>query len=272
MRILFIGDIMGHAGRDAVRDHLPNLRARLKPDVVIANGENSAHGFGHTPKICEELYGYGVHCITSGNHVWDQREIIPYFDRDPNLIRPINYPAGSPGRGTTTITLPDGRSVLVVNAMGRLFMDALDDPFAALDQLVTANPMGVGGVNAIFLDLHAEATSEKQAMAHFLDGRISAVVGTHTHTPTADARILPNGTAYQTDAGMTGDYNSVIGMVTEIAIPRFTRKVPGERLRPAEGDATLCGVFIETDDKTGLAKAIAPVRVGANLQNQIPDV
>lgn len=265
MKILFIGDIVGRSGRDAVRDYLPLLRSRLSLDVVIANGENSAHGFGHTPKICDDLFDYGVDVITSGNHIWDQREIIPYLDRMPRLIRPINYPAGTVGRGHVVLDISGGRKIMVINAMGRLFMDPLDDPFAVIRGILDQYPLGAQGIHAIFVDFHGEASSEKQSLACHLDGRVSAVVGTHTHVPTADARILPGGTAFQTDAGMTGDYDSVIGMRKDLAIARFVRKVPGEKLSPCEGPAMLCGVFIETDDTNGHAVHIHPVRIGQGL-------
>lgn len=265
MRILFIGDIVGRSGRDALKTYLPDLRKSLALDVVIANGENSAHGFGHTPKICEEIFSYGVDVITSGNHVWDQREVIPYLEREKRLIRPLNYPPGTVGRGSVVIEVSGGRKILVINAMARLFMDPLDDPFAIVKNLLDQSSLGPRGFHAIFLDFHGEASSEKQAMAYYLDGRVSAVVGTHTHVPTADARILPGGTAFQTDAGMTGDYNSVIGMRVDLAVARFVRKVPGEKLTPCEGPAMLCGVFVETDDQTGLAVSIRPIRVGAGL-------
>ncbi len=265
MKILFIGDIVGRSGRDAVRDYLPLLRTRLSLDVVIANAENSAHGFGHTPKICDDLYSYGVDVITSGNHVWDQREIIPYLDRIPRMIRPINYPPGTVGRGHVILDVSGGRKIMVINAMGRLFMDPLDDPFAVIRGLLDQYPLGSNGIHAIFLDFHGEASSEKQAIAYHLDGRVSAVIGTHTHVPTADARILPGGTAFQTDAGMTGDYDSVIGMRKDLAVARFVRKVPGEKLSPCEGPAMLCGVFIETNDTTGHATEIRSVRIGQGL-------
>lgn len=266
MKILFIGDIAARAGRDALMKYLPECIKTLMPDVVIVNGENAAHGIGINEKYANEIFDAGANIITLGNHSWDQREVIPYIQREPKLIRPINYPAGTPGNGSVVYTLPDGRKILVVNAMGRLFMDPLDDPFAALDNIVKAHQMG-RLVQAIFVDFHAEATSEKMAMAHYLDGRVSAVVGTHTHIPTADAQIFPKGTAFQSDAGMTGDYNSVIGMKIDVPIMRFTRKFALERLSPAEGEGTLCGTFVVTDDKTGLAVSIHPVRKGPRLHN-----
>jgi 2',3'-cyclic-nucleotide 2'-phosphodiesterase len=253
MRILFIGDVSGRSGRDAVTAHLPGLKKKLAVDVVVLNGENAAHGAGITDKICRKFYEDGVDCITTGNHIWDQREIIAYIDSDPKLLRPLNYPKGTPGRGHYIHQLDDGRKILVINAMGRLFMDTLDDPFAAVDELVGKNRMG-RDVSAILVDFHAEATSEKYSFGHYLDGRVSAVVGTHTHVPTADEQILAGGTAYQTDTGMCGDYDSVIGVRKDLPILRFTRKMPTEKFVQADGEGTMCAVLIETDDKTGLAK------------------
>ncbi len=266
MKILFIGDIVARSGREALIQHLPELKKKLEPDVVIVNGENAAHGIGINEKICVEMFDNSVDIITLGNHTWDQREVIPYIQREPRLIRPVNYPAGTPGNGYIIHTLRDGRKILVVNAMARLYMDPMDDPFAAMNELVTKYPL-MKSVHASFLDFHGEASSEKMAMAHYLDGRISCVVGTHTHIPTADAQIFPKGTAYQTDAGMTGDFNSVIGMRTEVPIQRFTRKFSIDKLSPADGEGCVCGIFVETDDKTGLAKSIVPVRKGARLHN-----
>lgn len=271
MRILFIGDIFGRSGREALEKHLPHLRGQLKPDVVIVNGENAAHGIGITGKMCEDFYALKVDCITTGNHVWDQREIIPYIARDEKLLRPINYPSGSPGKGHYKITLNDGRKILIINAMARLFMDAVDDPFSAVNEIVAAERLGQS-VQAIFVDFHGEASSEKMSLAHYLDGRISALVGTHTHIPTADAHVLMGGTGYQTDAGMTGDYDSVIGVRKDIPVQKFVNKMPGEKMVPAGGEATVCGTFIVTDDNTGLCMAIEPVRVGPRLGNVIPQL
>lgn len=268
MRILFIGDVVARSGREALIQHLPALKQNLTPDVIIVNGENAAHGIGINEKICTEMFEIGVDIITLGNHAWDQREVIPYIQREPRLLRPVNYPSGTPGNGHVVHTLRDGRKILVVNAMARLFMDPMDDPFAAMNELVTKYPL-MKSVQASFLDFHGEASSEKMAMAHYLDGRISCVVGTHTHIPTADAQVLPKGTAYQTDAGMTGDFNSVIGMRIEVPIQRFTRKFSIDKLSPADGDGCVCGIFVETDDKTGLAKSIVPVRKGARLNNTL---
>jgi metallophosphoesterase (TIGR00282 family) len=266
MRILFIGDVVGRSGREALLEHLPRLKQKLATDVVIVNGENAAHGFGINDKICFEMFAAGVDVITTGNHVWDQREVIPYIQKEPRLLRPINFPEGTGGQGSYKHVLPDGRKILVVNAMARLFMDPLDYPFSALAKLVQANPLGPN-LQAIFVDFHGEASSEKAALAHFLDGRVSAVIGTHTHVPTADGRVLSKGTAFQTDAGMTGDYDSVIGMKTDVPIQRFTRKFSIEKLTPADGVAMVCGVLVVTDDRTGLASAIEPVRVGVGLTN-----
>lgn len=265
MRLLFVGDLVGKAGRQAVIDRLPDLKRRLAIDFAVINGENAAHGFGITPRICEDLFDAGADCITLGNHAWDQREIMAHIDGEPRLIRPANYPDGTPGRGSTLLPAPGGRQVLVVNLMARLFMDPLDDPFSAVDRILGEIEMP-RDVDAILVDFHGEATSEKMAMGHWLDGRVSLVVGTHSHIPTADHHLLAGGTAYQTDAGMTGDYDSVIGMKKEISVQRFVRKVPGERMAPADGDATLCGVVVDTDDRTGLARAIAPIRLGGRLQ------
>src|SRR5215469_9231291 len=268
MKILLCGDVVGRAGRAAVTEHVPALRRMLGLDFVVVNGENAAAGFGITDKICAELYAAGVDAITTGNHVWDRREIIPYIPGDPRLLRPANFPRGTPGRGSHVYQLADGRRVFLANLMARLFMDALDDPFAEVEALLAEQRLGE--VDAIIVDFHGEATSEKMAMGQLLDGRVSLVVGTHSHVPTADAQILPRGTAYQTDAGMCGDYDSVIGMQKAAAVARFVTKMPGERLQVAEGPATLCGVVVETDDATGLARRIAPVRMGGRLIPSLP--
>ncbi|MBX6370376.1 MAG: YmdB family metallophosphoesterase [Rhodospirillales bacterium] len=269
MRLLYCGDVVGRAGRDAVVSQVPVLRRRLALDFVAVEGENAAHGFGITSTICEEFFAAGVDAITLGNHAWDQREILQYIAGEPRLLRPANAPEGTPGAGTGVFTTADGRRVLVVNVMTRLFMDALDDPFRIAREAVENAPLGE--VQAAIVDVHGEATSEKMAMGHHLDGSVSLVVGSHSHVPTADAQILPGGTAYQTDAGMCGDYDSVIGMRKETAVARFVTKLPGERLAPAEGPGTLCGVFVETDDATGLARRIAPVRVGGRLIETLPE-
>jgi len=268
MRLLLCGDVVGRPGREAVAAHVPRLRHELALDFVVVNGENAAHGFGITDKICAELYASGVDVITTGNHVWDRREIMAYIGGDPRLLRPLNFPAGTPGNGHGVYRLADGRAVVVANAMARLFMDAIDDPFAAIDRLLREHRLGDG--TAILIDFHGEATSEKTAMGHFCDGRASAVIGTHSHVPTADFRILARGTAYMTDVGMCGDYDSVIGMRKEGSVARFVTKVPGDRLEVAEGEATLCAVLIETDDATGFAREIEPLRLGGLLAPHWP--
>jgi 2',3'-cyclic-nucleotide 2'-phosphodiesterase len=269
MRILFLGDIVGRSGRDGVATHLPDLRRKLGLDFVIVNGENAAHGFGITGQIAQGLYQCGVDAITTGNHIWDQREIVPHIAGDPKLLRPVNFPKGTPGQGMGVYTLADGRKVVVVNVMCRLFMDPLDDPFTGVDEAIARHPLA-GVSQAIVIDVHGEATSEKMALGYYFDGRASLVVGTHSHVPTADARILPKGTAYQTDAGMCGDYDSIIGMKKEVPIARFTKKMPTERLTPAEGEATICGVYVETDNRSGLARRIEPLRLGGILVNTVP--
>ena len=269
MRILFIGDVVGRSGREAVAAALPRLRDALRIDLTIVNAENASHGFGLAPEMAAALFNAGADTITLGNHAWDRKEIIPYIAETPRLLRPLNYPPGTPGRGSVTVELGGGRRALVLQAMGRLFMDTLDCPFRGIAAELAKHRLG-GTVAAIFVDFHAEASSEKMAFAHFLDGQVSAVVGTHTHCPSADAQILPGGTAFQSDAGMSGDYDSVIGMAKDAAALRFWRKMPGERLSPAEGEATVCGTFVETDDSTGLAKRIEPVRVGGRLAAAMP--
>jgi len=269
MHILYCGDVVGRPGREAVIDNLPTLRDKLTLDFVVVCGENAAGGFGITPKICEALYAAGTDVITLGNHAWDQREIVGYIDGDPRLIRPQNFPAGTPGRGASIYPTSGGRKVLVIQIMTRLFMDPLDDPFSGVEAVLAKHRLG-GTVDAIILDIHGEATSEKMALGHFVDGRVSAAVGTHTHVPTADCQILPGGTAYMTDIGMCGDYDSVIGMKKDVPIARFTRKMPTERLSAADGDGTLCAVYVETDEKTGLATRVAPLRMGGRLAPHWP--
>jgi metallophosphoesterase (TIGR00282 family) len=267
MNILFLGDIIGKPGRDAVAAELPDLRSRLKPDLVIANGENAAHGFGLTRAIAEEFFAMGIDVISSGNHWADQKEILTYIDNEDRILRPRNYPKGTPGRGANLYQTPAG-SVLVINVMGRVFMDALDDPFAAVEAELAACPLGEAA-DAIVVDMHAETTSEKMAMGHFCDGRASLVVGTHTHVPTADAQILPGGTAYQSDAGACCDYDSVIGMDKAEPMQRFLRKISSARFTPATGPVTVCGVYVQTNGK-GLGERIEPIRVGGRLKQTIP--
>lgn len=269
MRILFCGDVVGKSGRNAVLSHIPDLRRQLDLDFVVVNGENAAHGFGITEGICQDFYDVGVDAITTGNHVWDRREIIGYIGADRRLLRPLNYPEGTPGVGANVYSIADGRRVMVMQVMGRLFMDPLDDPFAAAEKALRNHRLGVS-VDCIVADVHAEATSEKLSMGYVLDGRVSMAVGTHSHVPTADTRILPGGSAYMTDVGMCGDYDSVIGMQKQTAVARFTSKMPAGRLEPADGEATLCAVYVETDEATGLARHVAPLRIGGCLSRRWP--
>ena len=271
MRILFIGDIVGRSGRAILLARLPGLMQDWKLDFVAVNGENAAGGFGITEAIYQEFVDAGADAVTGGNHSWDQKEALVFIERAPKLMRPINYPAGTPGRGVALIEARNGARVLVVNAMGRIFMDALDDPFPAVERELAACPLRQAA-DAIIIDIHGEATSEKQAMGHFCDGRASLVVGTHTHVPTADHQILPRGTAFVSDVGMTGDYDSVIGMDKEEPLVRFLRKIPTARFEPALGEATLCALAVETDDATGLARRVGAVRLGGRLEAGTADI
>ena len=269
MRLLFLGDVVGRSARNAVVRHLPGLVSDYRLDFVVVNGENAAGGFGITEDIVRAFLDAGADEITTGNHVFDQREALTFAAHEERFLRPANFPPGTPGRGAGLFLARNGARVLVVNVMGRVFMEALDDPFAAIDRELSACPLGEQA-DAIVVDVHAEASSEKQAMGHHLDGRATLVVGTHTHVPTSDYRILPGGTAFQTDTGMCGDYNSVIGMEKEEPLRRFLTKVPGERFTPAQGAATLAGIAVETDDATGLAVACAPLRIGGALAETRP--
>jgi len=271
LRIIYLGDVVGRSGRDALNKHLPSLHKNLKPDFVVVNGENAAGGFGITEKICNQFFDLNIDVITTGNHVWDQQETASHIEREPRLIRPANYPPGTPGRGANIYKTKDGRKVLVIQLMGRIFMDALDDPFAELENQLTKVKLG-STVDFILVDIHAEATSEKTAIGVFADGRVSLVAGTHSHVPTADTRILPNRTAFQTDIGMCGDYNSIIGMDHKEPLRRFTKKISGGRFSPALGEATVCGIMVETDDQTGLAVRVAPIRLGGRLMQETPTV
>jgi metallophosphoesterase (TIGR00282 family) len=270
LRILFIGDVVGRSGRAIVSERLPGLVRDWKLDLVLLNGENAAGGFGITEAIFNEFIDAGVDAVTLGNHAWDQREALVFIERAPKLIRPINFPKGTPGKGAAMIEAKNGAHALVINAMGRIFMDPLDDPFTMIDNELNACPLK-NGADAIVLDFHCEATSEKQSMGHFVDGRASLVVGTHTHAPTADHQILPAGTGFISDIGMTGDYDSVIGMEKEEPLARFLTGLTTGRYEPASGTATLSGVAVETDDKTGLATKIAPVRLGGKLEQAKPE-
>jgi 2',3'-cyclic-nucleotide 2'-phosphodiesterase len=269
MRMLFVGDVVGRSGRMVVTERLPGLIRDWKLDCVVVNGENAAGGFGITEAIYHELVEAGADAVTLGNHAWDQKEALVFIERAPRLVRPINYPAGTPGRGTALIAAKNGARVLVVNVMGRVFMDPLDDPFAAVDRELMACPLR-HGADAIVIDMHAETTSEKQAMGHFCDGRASIVAGTHTHAPTADLRVLPGGTAFMSDVGMTGDYESVIGMAKDEPLQRFLRRISSARFEPATGPATLCGLAVETDPESGLARKAGAVRLGGCLEQATP--
>ncbi len=271
MRLAFFGDIVGRSGRKAYVDGIGGLRERLKLDFVMVNGENAAGGFGITQEIYQDLIDAGSDVVTLGNHAWDQREALVFIQREPALLRPLNYPPGTPGNGSGLYEAAGGKQVLVMNVLGRVSMDAVDDPFQAVDHQLSACPLRAS-CDAIVIDMHAEATSEKMAMGHFADGRASLVVGTHTHVPTSDHQILPDGTAYITDVGMCGDYNSVIGMDKDEPVNRFVTKLPGQRFTPALGEATVSGVVVDTDDATGLATRIAPIRMGGRLEPTWPDL
>ncbi|HEY0223119.1 MAG TPA: TIGR00282 family metallophosphoesterase [Pseudolabrys sp.] len=270
MRILFIGDIVGRSGRAVINERLPGLIKDWKLDLVVINGENAAGGFGITEVIYNELIDAGADAVTLGNHAWDQREALVFIERAPRLVRPVNYPKGTPGRGAALVDTKNGKRALVINAMGRVFMDAMDDPFAAVEREIEACPLK-SGADAIIVDIHCEATSEKQSMGYFVDGRVSLVVGTHTHVQTSDYRIMPGRTAFVSDVGMTGDFESCIGMNKDEPLNRFLRKLPGSKFEAASGPATLCGLAVETDDTSGLALKVGAVRLGGILEQAQPD-
>ena len=264
MKILFLGDVMGRSGRHSLRDHLPQAITDHNIDFVIANGENAAGGFGITENICSELYSYGVNVITTGNHLWDQKEINSYIDKDQNLLKPYNFAEGSPGLGFNIYELANKEKIAVINIMGNLFMRSCDNAFFKIEEVL--QKIDVNDLSFIFVDFHAEASSEKMAMGHHLDGRVTAVVGTHTHVPTADANIMEHGTAYQTDAGMCGDYDSVIGTKKQEFVRKFaTQDTERKRVPPADGIGTLCGVIIESQDNNFLAKNIQSIRIGGKI-------
>ncbi len=257
MRILFVADVIGGPGRKVAKGLLGLLRKDYAADAVILNGENAAGGFGITPDAVAEFFAMGVDVITTGNHVWDKREILPLLDKEPRLLRPANFPEGNPGRGVTTVSIGPIR-LAVINLQGRVYMTPIDDPFRMADELVK----GLSDeADVIVVDFHAEATSEKQAMGHWLDGRVAAVVGTHTHVQTADERILPRGTAYITDLGLTGSLGGIIGMKPEISLQRQLLQARGERMQPADTDLHLQGVVVVVDEATGEARSIERVSV-----------
>ncbi|MGH1350249.1 MAG: TIGR00282 family metallophosphoesterase [Methyloligellaceae bacterium] len=270
MRLLFLGDVVGRAGREVISSQLPRLKERYDLDFVIVNGENAAGGHGITEKIYQEFRDAGADVVTTGNHVWDQREALIFIEREPRLLRPLNYPAGTPGKGCGLFEAGNGAQVLVINAMGRVFMNDLDCPFLAVEREIEM--CGLKEVaDVIFIDFHAEATSEKQAFAHYFDGRTTCIVGTHTHVPTSDYRVLNGGTGYMSDVGMCGDYDSVLGMEKDEPVQRFISRIPSGRFQPSLGAPTLCGLAIEVDDATGLVKDIEPVRLGGCLKSTEPD-
>ncbi|MCV2888158.1 TIGR00282 family metallophosphoesterase [Ruegeria aquimaris] len=270
MKILFLGDVMGRAGRAAVVEHLPRLRAEWKLDFVVVNGENASNGMGLSGEHAKVLLDAGADCLTLGDHAFDQKDMLQYIEGDSRIVRPINYAKGAPGRGHRLFNAPGGRKVLVAQVLGQVFMKRpYDDPFSAIEPVLKSHPRG-GLANAVIVDMHCEATSEKMAMGHFCDGRASLVVGTHTHVPTADAMVMPGGTGYLSDAGMCGDYDSVIGMDKAEPMRRFITGMAKTRFTPALGAATVSGVYIETDDRSGAATRIAMVRVGGRLEQSGP--
>ena len=266
MNILICGDIVGRPGREIVEKFLPDLIKKYEISFVIVNGENSANGFGITKKICEQLYSIGVDVITTGNHVWDQKEIVSYINDDPRLLRPCNYSKDTPGKGYGVYKLKDGNLIVVINVMCRLFMDSIGDPFNSLTEMIEDINIKYGD-QIIIVDIHGESTSEKMALGHFLDGKVTAIFGTHTHVPTADLHILEKGTFYQTDLGMCGDYDSVIGMKKELSIQRFTKKFLKTRLEPSSGEGTLCGTLIKIDSRKKVTEFDQIVK-GGRLRNK----
>ncbi len=264
MKIGVFGDIVGRSGRRALCEALPRIKRRHALDFIVVNGENAAGGFGVNAEIVEALIAAGADVVTTGNHAFDQRDDVDVFRAEPRLLRPLNFPKSNPGRGAGLYQTKEGQPVLVLHAQGQVEMHPCDDPFAAIDAAMATLALG-RDADAIIVDFHAEATSEKQAMGHYLDGRVTAVLGTHTHTPTADERVLAGGTAYMSDIGMCGDYDSVIGMEKTEPLRRFLTKMPSQRFQPAAGEATLCGVIVETAP-SGLASSIEPLRLGGCLR------
>lgn len=270
MRILFLGDVVGRAGRVALAQRLKALQAAWRIDFTIVNGENTTSGIGLSGDHAKQIFDAGANVITLGDHAFDQKEMLQFIDTEPRIIRPINFAKSAPGRGARIFEAPGGRRILVAQILGQVFMKRpFDDPFSAADLLLKAHPRG-GSVQASLIDFHCEATSEKMAMGHFCAGRVSVVVGTHTHVPTADTMILNGGTAFMSDAGMCGDYNSVIGMDKDEPLRRFVTGMGKGRFQPSMGEATLSGLFVETDDKTGAAIKAYPVRDGGRLQTTFP--
>ena len=272
MRILFLGDVMGRAGRAAIAERLAELRGRLRCDFCVVNGENASGGMGLTGGHAQLLLDSGADVVTLGDHAFDQKDMLSFVQKEPRVLRPLNFAKDAPGRGVGVFEASRGRKVMVAQVLGNVFMRrAFDDPFSALDATLRAHPMSaMAGVQASVIDFHAEATSEKMSAGHFCDGRVSLVVGTHTHVPTGDTQILPCGSGYMTDAGMCGDYDSIIGMDKAEPMRRFVTGMSKERFSPAMGDVTLSGVLVETDDRSGLATAIWPIREGGRLSQSLP--
>jgi metallophosphoesterase (TIGR00282 family) len=270
MKILFLGDVMGRAGRKAVTERLAGIRKDWNLDFVVVNAENASAGMGLTGTHAKSLLAAGADCLTLGDHAFDQRDMLAFIETEPRVLRPLNFAKTAPGKGAAMFTSASGRKVFVAQVLGQVFMKRpFDDPFSAIDAALKAAPLG-GAASAVIVDMHAEATSEKTAMGLWCDGRASLVAGTHTHVPTADARILEKGAAYLTDAGMCGDYDSVIGMDKLEPITRFVTGMPKSRFTPANGEATLCGVCVVTDDATGRAESVTPVRIGGRLSGAEP--
>ncbi len=270
MRILFLGDVVGRTGREAIASRLPALRTDWRLDFIVVNGENATNGAGLSPPHAKAMFEAGADCITLGDHAFDQREMLQFIETEPRILRPLNFAKSAPGRGARLFEATRGRKILVAQALGQVFMNRpFDDPFSEIEAVLKTHPLG-GQAQASLIDMHCEATSEKMAMGHWCDGRASVVVGTHTHVPTADTMILPRGTAYQSDAGMCGDYNSVIGMDPSVPLRRFITGMPGGRFTPAEGEATLSGIYVETDDQTGKTTAAVAVRQGGRLSQTGP--
>ena len=267
MKILFLGDVVGRSGRSAVIKHLPSLINENLIDFSIVNAENATSGMGLSAKHAKEILEIGANCITLGDHAFDQKDMLQFIEQEDRILRPLNFSKSAPGKGPKIYADKRGRKIIVSEALGQVFMKRpFDDPFSEIDGVLRKNILG-GAVQASFVDIHCEATSEKMALGHFCDGRVSAVIGTHTHVPTSDTMILPKGTAYQTDAGMCGSFNSVIGMDKAEPLRRFVTGMSKERFKPAEDEGTLCGAIIETDDKSGLAKSIKMLRLGGSLQS-----
>ncbi len=270
MKILFLGDVMGRAGRAAVAERLPKLRADWGLDFVVVNGENASGGMGLTGEHAKLILAAGADVVTLGDHAFDQKDMLRFIETEPRVIRPVNYAKEAPGKGARLFEDRRGRKVLVAQVLGQVFMKRpFDDPFSAIDGVLRAHPLG-GLAQAVVVDVHCEATSEKMAMGHFCNGRASLVVGTHTHVPTADAMILEGGTAYLSDAGMCGDYNSVIGMEKAEPMRRFLTGMARDKFTPASGEVTLSGVYIETDDRSGRALKVVAVRQGGRLMPAAP--